>query len=103
MVPLPEKLETRVPRKWPDYVQINRTKTSLAVSANGADLPLKGAALLMSGKDLRRSAAADCVDRLDRFQVGHNAEVTVIDLVFADKTIGLHRELDFIFRLGGCR
>ena len=51
MVPLPERLETRVPRKWPGYVQINRTKTRLVVSANGADALLKGAALLMSGKD----------------------------------------------------
>ena len=51
MVPLPERLETRVPRKWPGYVQINRTKTRLAVSANGADALLKGAAFLMSGKD----------------------------------------------------
>mgnify|MGYP003310601043 CR=1 FL=1 len=51
MVPLPERLETRVPRKWPGHVQINRTKTRLAVSENGADTLLKGAALLMSGKD----------------------------------------------------
>ena len=51
MVPLPERLKARVPRKWPGYVQINRTKTRLAVSKNGADALLKGAALLISGKD----------------------------------------------------
>ena len=53
MVPLAERLETRVPRKWPGYVQINRTKTRLAISTNGAEALLKGAALLMSGKDRR--------------------------------------------------
>ena len=50
MVPLPERLATRLPRKWPGYVQISRSRTRLAVSKSGGDALLKGAVMLMSGK-----------------------------------------------------
>lgn len=49
MVPLPERLATRLPRKWPGYVQISRSRTRLAVSKSGGDALLKGAVMLMSG------------------------------------------------------
>ena len=45
---LAERLCERVPRKWPGYVQVDRSRTTLVASADSDAALLKGAALLMA-------------------------------------------------------
>jgi predicted NBD/HSP70 family sugar kinase len=44
--PMPERMRERVPRKWPGYVQIDRSNTHLAVCSAGHDALIAGAAML---------------------------------------------------------
>ena len=44
--PMPERMLERVPRKWPGYVQIDRSNTRLAVCSAGHDALIAGAAML---------------------------------------------------------
>jgi predicted NBD/HSP70 family sugar kinase len=44
--PLPERMCERVPRKWPGYVQIDRSNTHLTWCANGHDALMGGAVAL---------------------------------------------------------
>ena len=44
--PMPERMRERVPRKWPGYVQIDRSNTRLVVCSAGHDALIAGAAIL---------------------------------------------------------
>lgn len=48
VAPLAERLCERVPRKWPGYVQIDRSRTRLVACTDDDSMLLRGAALLMS-------------------------------------------------------
>lgn len=45
-VPLAKRMGERLPRKWPGYVQVDRSRTRLVATEAGADLLLIGAACL---------------------------------------------------------
>ncbi|MGC6520882.1 MAG: ROK family protein [Candidatus Puniceispirillaceae bacterium] len=47
-VPLADRMCERLPRKWPGYVQIDRSKTELHAVQEGTDALLGGAAVLMN-------------------------------------------------------
>ena len=48
--PLPDRMCARVPRKWPGYVQIDRSNTQLAACSAGHDALLAGAVMLASAR-----------------------------------------------------